>query len=509
MRLSTLLHDMISITAQADRDISGLELDSRKIKKNDLFCALKGTAIDGRIYITAAIERGAAAVLVDSDQLDDEVTFHQSIPLIPICHLKHHLGFIAARFYAHPAKQLPIIGVTGTNGKTSCTHFFAQALRLPCGIVGSLGNGLYGELEEVGLTTPDAATVQAQLNKFVQQGAKGVAMEVTSHGIDQGRVNGVPFEIGMFTNLTQDHLDYHGTMESYAGVKYRFLAEFPIKQLILNVDDPYGKQWALELAQSRPVYAYSCHGHDLISSHSAVGPIQDSMGLRLIYADQVHCSFKGITANVYTPWGNGKLTVPLIGYFNLSNVLGVLTALCLYGIPFEEVLTRLRSLKPVPGRMQTISKQGMPLVVVDFSHTPDSLEKALQTLRLYTQGKLICVFGCGGDRDPDKRPKMARVAEALADQVIVTNDNPRFEPPDQIAEQIVKGFTYPERVSVILDRSNAIKNSIQCAAINDCVLIAGKGAEHYQQIGDNKLPFDDVEEVNRCLAEKMNAVVVK
>lgn len=488
MRLSSLLQDYISIPETADCDITRMVLDSRKVSQQDLFVAMKGTALDGRKYIPTALAQGAAAVLFEAENADEAISFQGDIPLIPMNNLAKKIGQLAARFYDFPAKKLPIIGVTGTNGKTSTTHFIAQcleALHLPCGVIGTLGCGMYGKLGEAGLTTPDPITLQATLCEMQKQGAKAVAMEVSSHSIDQGRVNGIDYEIGIFTNLTQDHLDYHGDMETYAAVKKRFIAEFPMKYVVINADDARGKQWIVELNQHKKVYAYS--------THTALSDVPS------IYTSNVQLTLQGIKAQVHTPWGEGELQIGLIGQFNLSNILAVLTALCLHGIPFHAALQQVSRLQSVPGRMQTLGGHGKPLVVVDYSHTPDSLEKALQALRAHTEGKLICVFGCGGDRDQSKRPLMAKIAEQLANQVIVTNDNPRHEKPETIAQQIMQGFVHPERVFVELDRSKAIENSIQLAKAEDCVLIAGKGAEHYQQIGDEKFPFDDVEQASKYL----------
>jgi UDP-N-acetylmuramoyl-L-alanyl-D-glutamate--2,6-diaminopimelate ligase len=483
MLLSLLLQNIVTVPTQSDHDITGLTLDSRKSGAGNLFLAIKGTHSDGRHFIADAIARGASAVLVDADSEREAVTFEQGVILLPVLHLQRRLGEIAARFYDYPSRKLQIFGVTGTSGKTSCTHFIAQVLQsldIPCGIIGTLGCGFYGALSETGLTTPDAVTLQATLHQFVQQGAQAVAMEVSSHSIEQGRINGIDFEAGVFTNLTQDHLDYHGDMETYASVKKRFLAEFPLRHLIINADDARGHTWIAELSQQREVRSYA-----------ASNPAD-------IFTDDVSLTLHGIRARVHTPWGKGQLTLALIGQFNLSNALAALATLCSSGLPFKEVLDALTKLEPVPGRMQTLGKQGQPLVVVDYAHKPDALEKVLQALRSHTAGKLICVFGCGGERDRGKRPLMARIAEQLADQVIVTNDNPRHEKPEDIAAEIMHGFSRPERVLIELDRSKAIRNSIQCASGNDCILIAGKGAERYQQIGDEKLPFDDVEQVKNA-----------
>jgi UDP-N-acetylmuramoyl-L-alanyl-D-glutamate--2,6-diaminopimelate ligase len=500
MRLSILLNELFPLPAQAEREIACLTLDSRKVEKDDLFIAVKGALSDGCQYIQQAIQRGATAVLIDASQLTEEVSFQQGIPLIPIQNLKQQIGSLAARFYDYPAKKLRMIGVTGTNGKTSCAHYIAQALQAPCGVIGTLGSGVYGALGEAGLTTPDAITLQALLHQFVVKGVKTVVMEVSSHSIDQGRINGIEFEIGIFTNLTQDHLDYHGTLEAYAAVKYRFLTAASTQQVIINDDDPYGKKWINKLAEQKSVFGYSLEK-----------PNNFSRAIPFIYSTQAHLTLQGIKSYVYTPWGEGEIEIPLVGKFNLSNALAVITALCVYGLSFNDVLDRLRQLRPVPGRMQVVPgiNSSLPLVVVDYAHTPDALENALQSLRAHTKGKLVCVFGCGGDRDPGKRPIMGKIAERLADKVLITNDNPRHEKPEEIAQQILRGFTHPEHVAVVLDRSKAIQNSIQWVTGNDCVLIAGKGAEHYQQIGDENIPFDDVEEVSKCMAEKSNVTVVK
>ncbi len=484
MLLSSLLNK--SLPADIDRDITRLMSDSRQLTTGDLFFALKGAHVDGRRYIADAAKKGAAAVLVDG--LDHEAVMVQDgMPIIPVVGLAQALGGIAARFYHQPAEQLRIIGVTGTNGKTSCTQLIAQGLAVPCGLIGTLGSGFYGQLVETGWTTPDALTLQGLLRQFVDQGAEAIAMEVSSHSIDQGRVNAIPFEVGIFTNLTQDHLDYHGDMETYAKVKRRFLTDWPIKHLIMNVDDVYGRRWMQEIAATRPIFAYSTK--------------QVALPARVqgVYAEQIQLSLRGISARVISPWGCGQLHLPLIGRFNLSNALAVLTTLCAYGIPFGEALERLENLKAVPGRMQTLGGNGEALVVIDYSHTPDALESALKALRPHTEGKLICVFGCGGDRDVSKRPLMAQIAEEMADVVIVTNDNPRHEKPEEIVQQIMQGFNRPERVLVEFDRAKAIEKSIQLASVNDCILIAGKGAERYQQIGEEKIPFDDIEQAGHYL----------
>lgn len=489
MQLSKLLAGITAASPSQDLCFSRLVLDSRRIQAQDVFVALSGTHCDGRAFVNAAIQQGAVAVLVETQDPHETTRWHEIVPIIPVLGLRDRLGELAARFYHHPAAQLRLLGVTGTNGKTSCTHYMAQVLNAaqqPCAIMGTLGCGFVDALGPAGLTTPDAISIQALLHDFVQAGAKAVAMEVSSHSIHQGRVNALPFDIVVFTNLTQDHLDYHGDMVTYAQVKRRLFFELPNKHWVINADDVYGQQWILEAPSQQSLITY---GWEVMDKHHHPD----------VFAERAQFTTTGIHANVSTPWGKGTLSVPLMGQFNLSNSLAVLSSLCLYGLRLEKVLHYLSTVHAVPGRMQCIGGDEQPRVVIDYAHTPDALQKALQTLRACTPGRLICVFGCGGDRDHAKRPLMARVAEAYADHVIVTNDNPRHEEPMAIVADIMQGFKQPASITVELDRSKAIENSIQSAEVGDCILIAGKGAERYQQIGDVKHPFDDVIEVRHIL----------
>lgn len=317
-------------------------------------------------------------------------------------------------------------------------------------------------------------------------------MEVSSHSIDQGRINGIDFEIGIFTNLTRDHLDYHGTMEAYAAVKKRFFEEALLRHAVINMDDKLGKEIVTAISSQK-----NCVGYSIDKKISASIP--------MVWADQINLTDSGILATVHTPWGMGELRSSLIGQFNLSNLLAVLTALCLMDVPLSTALACLSQLLPVPGRMQTMGGNDQPLVVVDYAHTPDALEKVLIALRQHCQGKLYCLFGCGGDRDQGKRPLMAAIAERYADIVVVTDDNPRTEDPRRIVKDILTGFGKPENVIIEHDRSKAIHHIIECAILGDCILIAGKGAETYQQIGNTKIPFNDGEQVR----ERLNARMVK
>jgi UDP-N-acetylmuramoyl-L-alanyl-D-glutamate--2,6-diaminopimelate ligase len=484
LTLSTLLHSISDVPAHLDREISGLALDSRFVQPSDLFFACKGTHLDGR----KVIAKGARAIVAEAEAGNTVIQVRNDVPIIPVPHLNHRMGHIAATFYGNPAEKLRIVGITGTNGKTSCSHFIAGALHqsgIATGVIGTLGNGVYGNIQPSPLTTPDAITLQATFADFVKQGVKVVAMEVSSHSLDQGRVDDVPFEVGVFTNLTRDHLDYHGDMASYGAAKKRLFDMATLRHAVINADDAFGQSLLESLPRKNTLYAYG------VDEYTHTHP--------MIHADDLHLDITGLHARVYTPWGEGELHTGLIGRFNLSNILASLTTLCLLDIPFNDALQSLKQLKPVAGRMQALGGKTQPLVVVDYSHTPDSLEKALIALKQHCRGQLYCIFGCGGDRDRGKRPMMARIEEQYADHVIVTDDNPRHEPPEQIVDDIMAGFTQQKQIIVQHDRSKAIQEIIQCAVAGDCILIAGKGAETYQQIGDIKIPFSDVEKVQQSL----------
>ncbi len=488
MRLSTLLAPLFFLSPSFDCEILGLAQNSRLVQPGFLFLACRGRTFDGRVYIAEAISRGARAILAETDEAQPSLEWRNELPLIHLPQLSTHLFSLAAQFFHNPGKNLGLIGITGTNGKTSCSHFIAQALQAlqrPCGIIGTLGNGLPGALKETLLTTPDTVTVQHILSELVAAQARYVAMEVSSHSLDQNRIAGLTFEVGIFTNLTQDHLDYHQTMAAYGATKKRFFTAYPLRQAVLNADDKMGRE-LIAMRSREKVLAYSVNS-----------PVK---AVPSIYAKETSFDLSGIRARVFTPWGEGELFVPLVGEFNLSNVLAVLATLCSLGIPLAEALASLAQLKPVAGRMQIVGGGRKPWVVIDYSHTPDSLEKALQALRRHCQGKLYCLIGCGGDRDQGKRPLMGAVAEQHADVVMLTSDNPRHEKPETIIADILRGLKNPQRALIQANRSKAIQDIIQCAEVGDYVLIAGKGAETYQQIGDEKLPFSDVQRVGEILA---------
>lgn len=490
IRLAKLLSAINLIEPTHDILIEGISLDSRAVQPGFLFIALPGETVDGRCYIYDAIHRGAVAVIAEAMQFSPA---DYAVPIYLVDDLQQKIGVIAAQFYRKPSIQLPVYGVTGTNGKTSCTQFIAHALSAlhrPCGIIGTLGFGFPGQLSNQGFTTPDAIRTQQLLAELQSQGAQAVAMEVSSHALAQGRVNAVAFHTAIFTNLTRDHLDYHGDMDSYANAKRR-LFEFPdLRYAIINLDDGLGQQLAVELATRLAVVGYSVN--------SDINPLKNIEMVRVTHAE-FHTM--GMTAQIMTPWGKGELQSKLLGKFNLSNLLAVLATLGLQNIPLSIILQRLSQLQGVPGRVETFGGGSQPLVVVDYAHTPDALEQVLTALRLHCKGQLWCVFGCGGNRDRGKRSLMGYIAQQYADHIILTDDNPRHEQPQHIVTDIMQGITAIASVVVEHDRRRAIRHALACAKADDIVLIAGKGHETYQQIGDELVSFSDVAEVKILLNE--------
>ena len=492
MNLNDLLNGYFHDDKLNDIFVHGLSLDSRSIKENYLFLAIKGETVNGIEFINNAIELGAAAILWDADTEVDAIKINwritssgKNVPIIAIENLVQRSGLLADRFYETPSKYLPVCGITGTNGKTSCADFIAQMMSVntPCGMMGTLGSGLYPELKETGYTTPDAITCHQWLAEVKSKEASFAVMEVSSHALMQGRVNGIHFDSAIFTNLSRDHLDFHGDMESYAEAKLRLFKTSELKNAIINIDDEAGRSIVNELAEE-----VNCIRYGLDKTFEPD-----------VYASEIKLDEYGLSMQVTTPWGNGQLSAPVIGDFNASNLLAVLSVMLLQGINFNEALKRLTALKSVAGRMQRFGGKTLPLVVVDFAHTPDALEQTLISLRQHTQHDLWCVFGCGGDRDKGKRPLMGAIAEAKADYVVLTNDNPRSEVPDSIIDDIKSGITNINNVTIEQDRQAAIQFVVKKAKAGDVVLIAGKGHENYQLIGDKQYPFNDAEEVQQQL----------
>ncbi|MCP1771539.1 UDP-N-acetylmuramoyl-L-alanyl-D-glutamate--2,6-diaminopimelate ligase [Neisseria perflava] len=474
-----------------------LHSDSRQIQSGDVFVACQGEYADGRSYIPAAIANGASFVYWDDD---GKFAWNPewNVPNQGIKDLKHRAGILAAKIYgnvtgvlAEPSEGsdgLKVWGVTGTNGKTSITQWLAQAADLldeKCTVIGTVGNGFWGALEETTHTTPDPVTVQTLLARFKQQGATVAAMEVSSHGLDQFRVNGVAFQTAVFTNLTRDHLDYHGTMAAYGEIKARLFYWYGLKHAVINADDAFGAELIGRLKKDRPEVAVYGYG------------FSDKADIRIT---AFAASSDGMTVELATPWGNGHWHTRLLGRFNAQNLAACVGVLCANGYPLDKVLNALAQIRPATGRMDCIMNPGKPLVVVDYAHTPDALEKALSTLQeIKAQGAALwCVFGCGGNRDKGKRPLMGAAAAAGADKVVVTSDNPRMEVPEDIIDDILPAVPHPEKVEA--DRKAAIEYAVAQAAAADIILIAGKGHETYQDMRGVKHHFSDFEIAEQALA---------
>ena len=479
--LAELLHDFADADALGDLRICGLTLDSRQVQPGEAFVALRGTRAHGIAFAAEAVARGAALVLAEAPAV---AGFMPGVPVLWIDDLHARLGEIAARYYGHPSRALRIVGVTGTNGKTSTVQLITQALsRLghAAASIGTLGAGLHGALDEGERTTPDAISVQRLLASFRDQGATHVAMEVSSHALEQGRVGAVEFEVAAFTNLTRDHLDYHGTMEAYGAAKARLFACRGLKTAVINVDDDFGRT----LAGRMPT------GMRILRTGTAGGAD--------VGADAIATTAEGLAFELHTPWGVHAIRSALLGRFNIANLLTVVACLGALGEPFARVVEAVEALAPVNGRMNRLGGDGHhALVVVDYAHTPDALEQALTALRAHCAGRLVCVFGCGGERDAGKRPQMGAIAERLADVAIVTDDNPRGEDGEAIVAQILAGMQRPATVE--RDRAAAIGRAIAQAGIDDVVLIAGKGHETYQEGAAGKRPFDDLAVARAVLA---------
>ncbi len=460
--------------------IERLTADSRRCAPGTAFFAYPGERADGRKFIPDALARGATAVVWEADGFQWRNDWR--VPNLSMAGLKQRAGVLASDFHGRPSEHLWICGVTGTNGKTSCSQWIAAALQrrgTRSGVIGTLGSGFPGELHEAGNTTPDALELQATLRELRTHGARAVAMEVSSHGLVQGRVNGVRFSCALFTNLSHDHLDYHGTMQAYGEAKALLFLMDGLQAAVLNLDDPFGQNLARRLAGHVSTIGYS--------QQSVERGIVDRM-ITVNAAMQLESS-----------WGGGKLATRQVGRFNVSNVLGVLGVLLAHGLALPEALALVADLPDVPGRMQVVGER--PLVVVDYAHTPDALEKVLATLRPVAAqrgGRLAVVFGAGGDRDPAKRPLMGAAASGGADRVFITSDNPRSEDPVAIIDAVARGATGEPRRDT--DRKHAIEAALLEAAPEDVVLIAGKGHESYQEIGGARLPFSDQAVARAALA---------
>ena len=466
--------------------VTNLVNDSRQVKTGDTFLAYPGVHQDGRQFIPQAIAQGANAIVWEAQNYVWNPAWQ--VPNLPVPQLRDKAGEFASEVYGRPSHKLCVIGITGTNGKTSCSHWLAQALSQagqPTAIIGTLGNGFPEQLEPSLNTTPDPIVLQRNLKRYLDQGATCAAMEVSSHALDQGRVSGTHFEMALFTNLSRDHLDYHGDMKRYAAAKSLLFTWPKLKHAVLNGDDPYAHELRQKAsAQGAKVTTYGFDEGDVRGSNLRVGP-------------------HGLAFDVATPWGGARLESSVLGRFNAHNLLAVLATLLVGDVAFEQAIVSVQRVHAVPGRMQQIRLPGKPLVVVDYAHTPDALEKVLMTLREVaaeskaSDTKLFCVFGCGGQRDKGKRPLMGDVVARLADEAVVTSDNPRHESPRAIINEIVAGMA--SNFHIQEDRAAAIDYAIGQARPSDVVLIAGKGHETYQEINGEKLPFSDIEVALRSL----------
>ena len=460
-----------------------MTVDSRSIAQGDVFVAIPGARMDGRDYMHAAASLGAAVILREpSGAAADTLT----IPVLDVPHLRAHLGNIADAFYGNPSAQVRVYGVTGTNGKTSIVNWLAQAYTLlgqPCAAIGTLGVSLGEQSWSTDNTTPDAASVHTILRDLKVAGAQAVAMEVSSHALELGRVAGVRFATAIFTNLTQDHLDFHGTMEAYGAAKAKLFSDYPVQRRIVNADDAFGAGLIVRGLPNTLSYGLD-HGD--------------------VRAEVISVSSNGMQLTLHYAEKKASVRTALIGRFNAANLMAVAATLLAENIAIDAVASALEKLTAAPGRMQRVGTESaadLPSVYVDYAHTPDALANALDTVRETKPQSLAVVFGCGGDRDRSKRPIMGKIAADRADRVYVTSDNPRSESPERIVAEIVNGFAaMPARKHIVL-RREAIHAAITEASANDAVLIAGKGHENYQEIAGVRHPFSDVAEAQIALAQ--------
>jgi UDP-N-acetylmuramoyl-L-alanyl-D-glutamate--2,6-diaminopimelate ligase len=474
--------------------ITDLTLDSRTVRAGALFVAMPGLRTHGIEFAAQAMQLGACAVVWDPATFSGP-TPGLAIPVLDVPDLGTQLGVIADRFFNHPSRAIRVAAVTGTNGKTTTAYVMAAALAQlgrAAAYAGTLGHGRIEALHPGNFTTPDCITLHRQLAQLQSQGVHDLGMEVSSHALDQQRVAGMRFDTAIFTNLTHDHLDYHGTFEAYGAAKAR-LFDWPELQLaVINVDDAFGRELALR------------HGGELIvcsRSAATLAALPSHSRQRRLLALSERSTPRGLSIELDGSWGRATLQSRFIGDFNVDNLLAVTAALLGWGVSMPRVLAALEQCTAPPGRMQSFAAPGRPLAIVDYAHTPDGLEKALRAARKHCAGTLTCVFGCGGDRDGAKRPIMGAIAERLADRVVITDDNPRSEAGDAIVAAILGGLVHPERALVERDRAKAIAVALAGGSSGDAVLIAGKGHEDYQITGTQRRHFSDAEEVQSVLSE--------
>ena len=466
------------------REIIGAVSDNRKIAGGELFAAFRGLHFDARTLIPDAVKRGAAAVVYEAD--DGFVPESAEVPLIPVRHLDSYEADIASRVYGRPSGDISLIGITGTNGKSTITHLIAawsQALGSKTGVMGTLGTGFYPDLKPSPNTTLRPLDLERTLREMVSAGARAVAMEVSSHGLAQGRVRNLSFSAGGFTNLSRDHLDFHKTMENYREAKFELFKMLPEEMAVINAGDETGREFLRRLPGA---LAFS---RDEVPGFSG----------RLVFAEDVSCHAGGITVRVNGSYGRAELTVPLLGLFNAENLLCALGIMLVRGFSLADLERTANCLRPVMGRMECFRKEGKPVFIVDYAHTPDGLEKAIQGLRAHGFNRIITVCGCGGDRDQGKRPIMGKIACLYSDKVFFTDDNPRTEDHLEILKMMVAGVPENAVYQIIPDRESAIREAYAAAEPGDAVLVAGKGHEDYQIIGTVKHHYSDRETAVKIL----------
>jgi len=492
--------DILEQLATMGVRVTGLCADTRALARGEVFLAYPGERTDGRAYINRALDAGAAAVLWEREGFSWNEDWRA--PNVPVDGLRGLAGPLAHEVYGHPSDKLWMVGVTGTNGKTSCSQWIAQGLSSAnagaqgkrTAVMGTLGRGFPGALEPDPNTTPDAIVLQKSLARFVEAGAEACAMEASSIGLDQGRCNGIAFDVAVFTNLTRDHLDYHGSMEAYAAAKVKLFEMPGLAHAVLNLDDVLGVLIAQKLSGS----GIERIGYSLVPDAGRRGGLE-----RFLEAHDIAFKERGIAFRLVSSWGDADVATRLSGRFNVANLLAVIGALIASGVPFDAAVRRAEEFEPVVGRMQALGGEGGPLIIVDYAHTPDALDKVLVAVTETARargGRLVCLFGCGGDRDRGKRSLMGQAASRHADHVVVTSDNPRGESPEAIVADIVPGLGAAHEI--IVDRREAIRRTVAAAAPEDVIVLAGKGHEPYQEIAGVRYPFSDLEEARQALEER-------
>lgn len=488
--LGQLLSDL-SLPAAEKLSVGPLVLDSRRVTPGDTFVALSGAHQEGARFIDQALQQGAGLILTEGP-VPRCLLLANGVHQVELPELRQRLSAMAGIWFESPSQTMAMVAITGTNGKTTCSHWLAQLLNTdtaPAASIGTLGYGLVGQpLTVTGLTTPDAIATQQILAELKAAGATSVVMEVSSHSLEQGRVAGVEYDVAVFTNIGRDHLDYHGSMDNYVTSKTRLMKFSSLRAAVINLDDLYADFFLQALPPEVKLLTYGLR------------EIADFGFKKIQYLPE------GVAATLTTPDGEFEVELPVWGEFNLQNILAVLATGYALGHPISKLVSDLPRLPPVAGRLELVDRHADLTVLVDFAHTPDALCSVLSAIRQHSTQRLWCVFGCGGDRDSGKRPLMAEIVEHIADEIIVTSDNPRSESPQNIIDEVMSGFAQPERVHSILDREEAIRYAISKATAGDCIVIAGKGHENYQLIGTERLPFSDVAVARLALQDRAQQI---